>query len=233
MIRMADHSQCCVISEPLRGNLCEQLSRRPGRHAEAGEFVYLAGGEAQSLFFLKRGLIKTSRVAPDGRELILQIYRAGEVFGELCFCTGVRREQATVLEASEVVELPSDDLFNALRRNPDAVLDLVAIMSDRLSEAQALLQSMAFDSAMVRLVRQLLAMAERLGSASDDGTHIAHHINQEEFAGLIGSRREVVSGLLNRLRDLHLIDYPRKGEITVHTRALQSYLASLSQVDDK
>lgn len=231
--RLTDHAQCCIVSEVFRGNLCEQLARRPGRHAEAGEFVYLVGGEAQSLFFLKRGLVKTSRVASDGRELILQIYRPGEVFGELCFCTRARREQATVLESSEIVELPTRELFDALRRNPDAVLDLVSLMSERLSEAQSMLQSMAFDSAMIRLVRALLAMAARLGSASADETHIAHYISQEEFAQLIGSRREVVSGLLNRLRDLHLIDYPRKGEITVRQRALQSYLDSIGRVDDK
>jgi CRP/FNR family transcriptional regulator, cyclic AMP receptor protein len=231
-MRMTDHSQCNAVSASLRGTLCEQLASRPGRHARAGEFVYTVGGEAQSIFFLKHGLIKTSRVAPDGRELTLQVHRPGEVFGELCFCEGTRREQATVLEPSELVELSSEELFAQLRQNPDAVLDMVSIVSERLTEAQSMLQSMAFDSVMIRLIRTLLGMAERLGSESEHGLHIAHYVSQGEFAQLVGSRREVVSGLLNRLRDLHLIDYPRKGEITVHQGPLAAYLDTLSAVVD-
>jgi CRP/FNR family cyclic AMP-dependent transcriptional regulator len=232
-VRTSDHAVCHVISQSFRGNLCEQLARRPGRKVSAGEFMYFVGGDSQSLFYVKRGLVKTSRVAPDGRELTVQIHGPGEVFGELCFCSGPRREQATVLESSEVVELPPHELFAALRRNPDTALELVSIMSERLSEAQTTLQSMAFDGVMIRLVRALLGMAERFGSTSADETLIAHRISQGEIAELIGSRREVVSGLLNQLRGLHLIDYPRRGEITVRRQALQAYLDSLIQVVDK
>src|SRR5437868_5252123 len=177
-IHLHDHSQCEQVSERLRGKLCEQLAQRPGRHAAAGEFVYLTGGEAKSLFFLKRGLVKTSRIASDGRELILQIHRPGEVFGELCFCTGMRREQAAVLEPSDLVELPFDELLSQLRRNPETMLDLVELTAERLSEAQAMLQSVAFDSTMARLIRTLLAMAERLGNESLDGVRIGHYITQ-------------------------------------------------------
>src|SRR5215212_5481169 len=80
------HAQCLELSGMLRGKLCEQLSRRPARRVLHGEFLYFAGEPARSLYFLRRGLVKTSRVAPDGRELILQLHRPGEIFGELCFC---------------------------------------------------------------------------------------------------------------------------------------------------
>jgi len=43
------------------------------------------------------------------------------------------------------------------------------------------------------------------------------------------ARREVVSGLLNRLRERGLIRYSRKGPISVQRDALRSYLDALSR----
>jgi hypothetical protein len=46
---------------------------------------------------------------------------------------------------------------------------------------------------------------------------------------MIGARREVVSGLLNRFRTDGLISYPRRGLIQVDREALKAYLASMSE----
>jgi CRP/FNR family transcriptional regulator, cyclic AMP receptor protein len=231
-LTLGQHAQCLALSGILRGKLCEQLTRRPARHAAHGTFLYLTGEPATSLYFVRRGLIKTSRVAPDGRELILHLHRPGEIFGELCFCTGERREQAAALEASEVVEILRDDLLAQLLRNPDAMLALIAVTCERLADAQSRLESVSFEPTMERLVRTLLRMADTLGEAAPEGTHIAHYITQEALAQLIAARREVVSGLLNRLRDQGLIDYPRKGRIRVQRQALETYLRSLNPVAD-
>ena len=72
------------------------------------------GEPAKSLFYVKRGLVKTSRIMPAGDEIILQLNRPGDILGELCFCSGERREQAVTLEASEVVEILLDDLLGNL-----------------------------------------------------------------------------------------------------------------------
>jgi CRP/FNR family transcriptional regulator len=226
------HAQCLVLSGMLRGRLCEQLTRRPARRVVRGEFLYLAGEPAGSLYFLRRGLVKTSRVAPDGRELILHLHRPGEIFGELCFCTGERREQAATLAASEVVEILRDDLLAQVVRDPAAMLDLIAVTCERLAETQSRLESVSFEPVMERLVRTLLRVADTLGEATPEGTHIAPYITQEALAQIIAARREVVSGLLNRLRDRSLIDYPRKGRIRVDRQALEAYLHSLAPVAD-
>jgi hypothetical protein len=45
---------------------------------------------------------------------------------------------------------------------------------------------------------------------------------------MIATRREVVSSLLNRPREMGLISYSRKGRLKVNTKALQTYLDSLA-----
>jgi CRP/FNR family cyclic AMP-dependent transcriptional regulator len=224
--------RCLAAEGLLQGALCRQLANRPARCIPSGQFLYLTGQRAGSLYLLKSGLIKMSRVSPGGEEIILQLFRPGELLGELCFCTRERREQAVALERSEVVEITLEDLRAQLQRTPGAAFDLVETLCSRLSDAYSRFESLSFESALARLVRTLLLLAETLGEVTPDGVHISHYIRQEELAQMIAARREVVSSLLNRLREQGLIDYPRKGQISVRRDALQAHLGSLIQDEE-
>jgi CRP/FNR family transcriptional regulator, cyclic AMP receptor protein len=225
--RGVDHQRCSVVSGLLRGRLCDQLLPRPARHVAAGQYLYLAGEAAKSIFFLRSGLVKTSRTSPAGDDMILQLHRAGDIIGESCFCTGERHEDALALEPSEVVEILIDDLLAQLQRNPEATRELVTALCERLGDLSSRLQSLSFEPTMVRLVRTLLMLADTLGEPATEGTHIVHYVRQEQLAQMIAARREVVSGLLNRLRASGLIDYSRKGHISVRRDPLKGYLALL------
>src|SRR3989338_7435986 len=47
------------------------------------ELIYLPGEPGQSIYLLKKGVVKISKVTPDGRELTLAFLKPGEIFGEL------------------------------------------------------------------------------------------------------------------------------------------------------
>ena len=160
--------------------------------------------------------------------MILQLHRAGDILGESCFCTGERHEDALALEPSEVTEILIEDLLAQLQRNPDATRDLVMALCERLGDLSSRLQSLSFEPTIVRLVRTLLILADTLGETVAEGTHIVHYVRQEQLAQMIAARREVVSGLLNRLRASGLIDYSRKGHISVRRDPLKAYLDSLT-----
>lgn len=225
--RLADHSECVVLSRLFRGKLCEDLARRPARRVAAGEFVYRMGDSARSVYLVRRGLVKTAAVSPGGQELTLRIHQAGDVFGELCLCSGERREQAVALEAGEVVAITLEMLVARLRQDPLAALDLTRVACEHLAEAYDRLRSLSADPTMYRLARTLMDLAADLGESTPTGARVLHYITQQELAHLIGARREVVSSLLNRLRDQGLIRYSRRGPITVDPGALRAFLGSV------
>jgi CRP/FNR family transcriptional regulator, cyclic AMP receptor protein len=221
---LTDHSQCLALSSCLRGKLCAQLATLPARHLRAGERLYLMGNPARSLFLLRTGLIKTSVLSPDGQELTLRIHRSGEILGELCLCGGGRREEAIALEASTVTELPLTTLVGRLKNDPEAALELASTMCERLADAYERVESLSWETVLERLIRALLKLAADFGQTSAAGTHIGHYIKQDELAKIVGARREVVSGLLNRLRDSGHISYSPRGFIAVNRAALQAYV---------
>jgi CRP/FNR family transcriptional regulator len=117
-------------------------------------------------------------------------------------------------------------LVARLRQDPLAALDMTRLACEHLAEAYDRLRSLSADPTMYRLAHALVDLAAALGEPTPEGLSVLHYITQQELARLIGARREVVSSLLNRLRDQGLIRYSRRGPITVDVRALSAFLAS-------
>lgn len=204
------------------------LGAGPARRVRAGQLLYRVGDEARSLFLVKSGLIKASVTSERGDEVTLRVAGPGEMLGALCWCWRERREHATVLEAGDVVEILLTDLLAQLERSPHAMVDFVAAVCRELGDAYEKLGSWSFDSAAVRLVRTLIRMGRDLGEAAGDDTRIPHYIKQEELAHLVGARREVVSTLLNRLRERGLVSYTRKGRLRLDLPGLERHLGALT-----
>lgn len=218
------HAQCVALSPSLRGTLCQSYGQRPSRHLQTGEHLYFSGNPARSLFLVRSGLVKASAVSSDGQELTLRLYKPGDIVGELCLCGGGRREQAVALERSSVTEIPLASMLDQLKRQPEVALELASLLCDRLADAYEQIESLSWDTVLYRLVRTLLRLADDLGETSEGGTRLVPYIRQEELAKLVGARREVVSGLLNRLRASGHISYSARGGITVQRAALQAFL---------
>jgi len=207
------------LHSPALSNL---FNKRGSRPISAGQVLYTTEDPGDSVYFLRAGLVKTSVISEKGKELLLSIHRPGVVFGELSFCTGHRREQAVAMEGSEVVEIHFADLISELGRSPQAMVDMLGTMCRRLCQAHDHLLTLSFDRTMERLVRKILELVEEFGDLTPEGTGIAHYIKQEELAQMIAAPREVVSSLLNELRQLGLIAYSRKGRLTVRTEPLRT-----------
>ena len=122
-----------------------------------------------------------------------------------------------------------DALLRRVRQDPQSAVDLASAVCEHLADAQEVLRDLSFTPVTERLSRALLGLASRLGEPGAGGTLLSHYITQEELAHIVGARREVVSGLLNRLRADGLINYTRRGLIRINREALQSYVDSISE----
>jgi len=217
-----------VLSALFRGSLCEQVASGPARCFEAGEFLYHIGGPARSVFLLRRGLVKVSAVSSGGQELTLRVYKAGDIFGELCLCTGERREQAVALQTSHAIEIPLERFIARMQQDSRAALEFVTTTCERLADAHERLRSLAVDPVLGRLVRTLLSLATELGEETSEGMQLTPHLAQRELAGIVGARREVISTLLNRMRAKGLLTYTRRGRIQIDRDRLEELSLSLA-----
>lgn len=213
-----------ALSAIFRGKLCDVvLGGRPISTADKGEAIYDVGDEDRSLYFLRSGFAKVGAITQDGRELIYDIRKTGDVLGELCAAEGPRPDRAVALEKCTFIAVPLDHLLAVVQRDQALLLQLVQVFCGSLSEAYDQLSSVAFGGIVERLINVLRKLGLKLGRESPQGLEIATYLTQEELAQMVAARRERVSLAMNFLRDRGLVRYSRRGYLVLDLDSIENY----------
>lgn len=196
----------------------------PYRSYQPGEVVFRMDDPADALYFVRSGLIKISKLFPNGKEAILSVVGQHDTFGELLLQPEERRPtQAEALERTTLIVLPRTELQKLLALKPDLAMKLIRLMAARFFEAQAWTAEVSAYSAPERVASLLYRLAREFGRAHAEGTELALKLNQEDIARMVGATRETVSHSLGKLRDEGAIVRART-PIIVNLSALRRYL---------
>jgi CRP/FNR family transcriptional regulator, cyclic AMP receptor protein len=218
---LRDASLASALAGIFRGRFCDILLRdRVASPFAEGVVVYELGETRRELWFVRRGVVRIGTITADGREIIYDVRKEGDVVGELCAFEAVRRDRAVVVEEADLVAVPLDEALNALARHPGALQDLVAVFGGALAEAYDQLSSLAHDDLMRRVEKTLRSLANKLGEARGELVEIATYLTQDELAQMVMARRERVSTALNLLRQRGVVQYSPRGKLRVDLRAL-------------
>lgn len=213
-----------ALSMIFRGKLCDVvLGGRSVLSVDKDATIYDVGDEDQTLYFLRSGFAKVGTITEDGRELIYDVRKAGDVLGELCAVEGPRSDRAVALEACTYIAVPFDDLLAVVQRDRVLLRQLMQVFSGSLSDAYDQLSTVAFDGTVERLVKVLHKLGMELGRTSPQGLEIATYLTQEELAQMVAARRERVSLAMNFLRGRGLVHYSRRGYLVLNAEGIANY----------
>ena len=105
--------------DELRRVLADARSLRCQRN----QALFNEGDEADEMFVVRRGRIAIGRHSPDGRESLVALMEAGDLFGEMpLFDNQPRSASARALEASELLAIPYTLVKQCLDGRPRAAL---------------------------------------------------------------------------------------------------------------
>jgi uncharacterized membrane protein len=111
------------------------------RDFDGDETVFSLGEPGDSLYVVGTGSVELFVKDNSGARIVLAVCGPGEVFGELSlFDGGARTASAVTLESSMLFVLDREDLLAFLRRHPDAALDLLTTMGQRIRSTDELLR---------------------------------------------------------------------------------------------
>lgn len=114
------------------------------RSCSAGETVFSMSEPGDSLYIVSSGSVELFVKDNTGTRIVLTVCTPGEVFGELSiFDGGARTATAVCIEESNLLVLQRDDLVAFLRRHPDAAMDLLTTMGQRMRSTDELLRRRA------------------------------------------------------------------------------------------
>ncbi len=183
--------------------------------------IYLAGDHSDSLYFLKQGRVKISRIDESGKEFTLTLLEPGEIFGELgLFDDSPRETTAVALEDSIICMMRRQDFEQYANQKPELSLKLNKLMGLRLRQIENRIEELLFRDVPSRLARLLLRLVDQHPRLTKQGTRINIKLSQQELANLIGATREMTSTVLN--------DFKKQGTIRIESKYI--YIMNRSQL---
>lgn len=107
-----------------------------------GQQVMKAGDPGCAFNIIERGEVEIWLTDADGQKVVLDVLGPGKFFGELSMLSGETRS-ASATSAEEVVtlELDRNEFFDFLRRRPDAALDVLIELGQRLKHTDDILRT--------------------------------------------------------------------------------------------
>jgi CRP/FNR family cyclic AMP-dependent transcriptional regulator len=163
-----------------------------------GATIFLKSSEGSGLMAVLEGEVRISSPSAEGREIVLNMIGAGEVFGEIALLDGKERTADAVAQTNcELLILERRDFIPFLMRNPQVSVRLLTVLCDRLRRTTEQVEDMLFRDLSSRLAKKLLSLAAA-GHERKDGHPIATRLSQRALGEMLGVSRESVNKQLRR-----------------------------------
>ena len=210
------------------------------RRYRKGETIFSEGDDAGYFLVLLKGQVKIFKLAPDGREQILRVVRAGESFGEAAALSGVSFPAgaeamapslaarfpagAEAMAPSLAARFPAAAFREVLAESPQLALNLIVAMSELLRGFAALVDAVSLRDVSARLAKYLLDQSARSG---EDTFRL--ELRKRALASRLGTVPETLSRSLRRLRERHVIAESGDRIRILDRRALSRVAAGLKE----
>jgi CRP/FNR family transcriptional regulator len=186
--------------------------------------IYDLDNFTRSVYLVVKGKVGISHMAEDGTEVLLDIIRPEELFGESAFLEVSRRsERAQAIERVELMTWSVSEMEDLVTKRPRLAVALLQVLVQRNAEYTRRIESFAIDSIARRLARSLLRLSERLGTQAESGPVWMMPLTHQMLSQYIGTSREIVSHHMNQFRKNGYVTYSRRG-ISLHRDTLRKVL---------
>jgi CRP-like cAMP-binding protein len=214
------------IFKDLNEESMQELSRITSmRDIPKNQPIYFPQEPSNSIFFLKKGRVKLTRISNDGKEMILALVTKGEVFGEMAYLDEAeRKEFATSLDDCLVCAINKNEFKEFVDRNPELNLRITKLIGLKLKKYSERIEELVFKDAEQRLVSFLLRLADENGKQIGDEIFVKPFLKHQDIAELTATSRQTVNSILTDLREKKVINFDRKKLIIYNREKLTSLL---------
>ena len=156
-----------------------------------GATIFSKGDPGTSLIAVISGTVKISVSSVDGRNAILNLVGAGEIFGEISLLDGLARSaDATANSNCEIFVIDRREFIPFVRSQPALAMKFIELLCRRLRRTSDQVEEVILLNLPGRLASALLRLTEKYKLAPG-GRTIA--ITQQEISEMVGMSRESIN----------------------------------------
>jgi CRP/FNR family transcriptional regulator, cyclic AMP receptor protein len=156
-----------------------------------GATICSKGDPGNFLFIVISGTVKISVSSPDGRNAILNLINAGDLFGEVAVLDGQARTADAIANTNcEIFVLDRRDFLPFVRSQPELAMRLIELLCTRLRWTSDQVEQVILQDLPGRLASALLGLTDKRKLEPQSQT-IA--ITQQEISEMVGMTRESIN----------------------------------------
>ncbi len=166
------------------------------------DFIFREGDKAEYFHIVKEGTVKCVKSSPQGKECTLKMLMPGDLFCcDAAVFDGARHPgTAKPMGDVSVLRLKKSAYYELLKRNPDAAIEVIKYLGNRLNEAQEKTKILALNRADQRLAALLVDIAGRNGIKDPQGIRLSVRLTREDMANMVGTTTETVIRIMSRFK---------------------------------
>lgn len=193
--------------ELMRLDTSTKMTKAPKKHV-----IYFPNESSNSVYLIKKGKVKISRMSEDGREIIIAILGPGEIFGESAITDkGSKREEFAEATEDTILCNMFSEVIHELMENDSAFgFRITKIIGFRLKRIQSRFESLIFKPSDERVKSFIKDLVKDEGQKNENGEiEIKLNLTHKDIGKLTATSRQTVTTFLNDLERRKIISYDR------------------------
>jgi CRP/FNR family transcriptional regulator len=192
-----------------------------------GERVFDEDDPSDFFFIVVTGRVKVFKHAPNGNDIILEIFGPGGPLGAVAaYESRPYPASAAALEPSECLLIPRAAFFQLLEQHPTLVRGLLGSLSLRLVQLTTRLAELTGGRVEARFARLFLKLAEQLGRPERGGVFIPLPLSRQELADWTGTTIETSIRIMSRWGKDDVLRTEKDGFVVIDRASLEALAAS-------
>lgn len=185
-----------------------------------GEIILHEGDRLPAqLFAVIDGRIEVKKTAYTGKETILRVLSAGEIFAApALFDNGSAPASVVAQQDCQILTIERTTLLEMIQKTPEVALQIIAVLTERLQQLHQVVHGLVSERAIVRLAQFIQAAAIAEGTdVTEQGLQLRFPLPYYQIARSIGITYEECVRLFKQLQTV--VTYQRGGKILVLDQA--------------
>ena len=227
MPEFLDHEQCTLLSSSLAARLPGESQWGKRKLHKPDSVLWMADDTEHRVYLLESGCVQITEFLADGDKPAVETVQAGQMFGELCFCSYRNYPLGTtarVISASRLTQARSSDIESLLRSQPGFTAKLLETLCFKVSSAESRARILTIRDGRRRLEQTLLDLSKHRahrGAKAERG-RVTLTVSHAELADLTAMTRPHTTVIMTRLRDEGVVAYERGSVLTLDLQKLSA-----------
>lgn len=169
------------------------------------QVIYSEGNSPNRLYYIVKGKVKTFKANEDGKELVTELYSAGDFVGHIALLELSRyKDTAEAMEETEIAIIPKEDFDELINTNPEIIRKFMQLLAKNISDKENHLLKLAYNSLRRKVADALLVIQTKYSQDKQEPFSI--DISRENLATIAGTATESLIRTLSDFKNEKLID---------------------------